>query len=473
MRINDDQVQDLHQCSLRILDEIGVRFANDKALATAREFGCRVEGEVVRFSPDQISQLIEKAPSQFVLQAQNPKYNAVIGGDTMEFLSGYGAPTIMDMEGKTRPAHTGDYINFLKMIEAQDHFHINGGLPVQPTDLPPDQATVLMLAASLRHSQKGLLIPNAHGEELDLVFEILGAWFGKELEEKVWAMTLVNSLSPLQYDCHALENCMGYAQRGQALIVSGGALIGATGVLSLAGSFAQANAETLAGIALAQMVNPGTPVVFGLMSSVSDMATGTAAIGCPEKALATHWNRRLAQFYNLPCRAGGTDNDAMGVNVQAGMESMFSMGATAAAGTHLVLHAAGTMAGYAAISYEKFMADLDILSMIKVFQKGIEVNEETLAFDTIKEVGIGGQYLTHAHTFAHCRNTIWPPTLGVRRASQERDTTQELATRALKARDNLLASYQRPAIDPSRLKTLDRILKTHQLDDQQFFSPTD
>ncbi|MCG8530122.1 MAG: trimethylamine methyltransferase family protein, partial [Desulfovibrionales bacterium] len=138
MRINDDQVQDLHQCSLRILDEIGVRFANDKALATAREFGCRVEGEVVRFSPDQISQLIEKAPSQFVLQAQNPKYNAVIGGDTMEFLSGYGAPTIMDMEGKTRPAHTGDYINFLKMIEAQDHFHINGGLPVQPTDLPPD-----------------------------------------------------------------------------------------------------------------------------------------------------------------------------------------------------------------------------------------------------------------------------------------------------------------------------------------------
>lgn len=465
----DSSLEKLHQCSLNILDKIGIRFDNCRALEIARANGCRVEKDVVRFSPDQVTALVKKAPQEFVLWAKNPEYAARIGGDATEFLAGYGAPTIMDFKGNTRPANTKDYLNFLKMVEAHSDFRINGGLPVQPENLPPEYATVLMLAATLRHSEKALLVPNAHGRELDMVFEILEAWFGDYLNTGICAMTLVNSLSPLQYDSHALENCIRYAERGQALVISGGALIGATGVLSLAGSFAQANAETLAGIALAQMVKSGTPVVYGMMSSVSDMATGAAAIGCPEKALATKWNSLLAKFYGLPCRAGGTDNDAHGVNVQAGMESMFSMGATLAAGTHLVIHAAGTMAGYAAMSYEKFIADLDMLSMLGAYSGDIEVNDETLAFDVAREVGIGGQYLTHPHTFSHCRDTIWPPKVGVRRPLKAMDSSGELIARIQKEKERLLASYQNPPADPERLNTLSEILKRHDLDYEMFF----
>ena len=463
------EVEALHECSLKILDEIGIRFGSEAALEIARKYGCRVSGEVVRISPAQVMELVGQAPSSFVLTAKDPAHSATIGGEGMEFLAGYGAPSVMDFDGVNRPAATRDFIDFIKMVEVHDLFNINGGLPVQPENLPPEFATVLMLAATLRHSRKALLVPNANGRELEMVLDTLDAWFGKDLDNQVCAMTLVNSLSPLQYDPHALENCIAYAQRGQALVVSGGALIGATGVLSLAGSFAQANAETLAGIAFAQMVRPGTPVVYGMMSSVSDMATGTAAIGCPEKALATQWNRRLADFYNLPCRAGGTDNDAQAVNAQAGMESMFTMGATMAAKTHLVIHAAGILAGYAAMSYEKFIMDLDVLGMLKAYSQGIQVNEETLALDIMKEVGIGGKYLTHPHTFAHCRDTVWPHRFGVRRSVKAVDAAEELKERALKEKGRLLGSYSVPDSAPEAQEMLNHVLKKYDLDYDLFF----
>lgn len=472
MLLQDNDLQRLHQHSLEILETVGIRFANEQALTIARKYGCRVEKDVVYFSPDQVMELIQRAPSEFMLEAGNPAHSVRIGGDSMVFMAGYGAPAVMDFDGRTQPAQTEDYLNFLKMVEAHDHFHVNGGVLVQPENLPTEYATVLMLAATLLHSEKGLLVPNAHGRELDLVFEILESRFGDDLQSKVCAMTLVNSLSPLQYDAHALENCIRYAEKGQAVVITGGALIGATGVLSLAGSFAQANAETLAGIALAQMVRPGTPVVYGMLSSVSDMATGTASIGCPEKALATKWNSKLAALYNLPCRAGGTDNDAHAVNVQAGMESMLTMGATMAAKTNLVLHSVGMLASYAAMSYEKFILDLDILSMLKVYSQDIEVNEETLAFEVMKDVGIGGQFLTHQHTFSHCRSTIWNPKVGVRRLSKDVDPSEELRTRTLKEKDRLLGAYRKPDLDPGFLKCLADILKQHDLDYDAFFQPT-
>lgn len=468
----DDNVQRLHQHSLDILDTIGIRFASEQALDIAREYGCRVANDVVRFAPDQIMELVEKAPSEFMLEAKNPAHSVQIGGGSMVFLAGYGAPVVMDFDGNIEAANTEDYLNFLKLVEVHDHFHINGGVLVQPENLPAEYATAMMLTATLRHSEKGLLVANAHGKELDLVFEILESRFGKELQTKICVMTLINSLSPLQYDGHALENCIRYAEKGQALIITGGALIGATGALSLAASFAQANAETLAGIALAQMVRPGSPVVYGMLSSISDMATGTAAIGCPEKALATKWNGKLAAFYKLPCRAGGTDNDAQAVNFQAGVESMFTMGATMASKTNLVLHSVGMLASYGAISYEKFIIDLDILSMLKVYEQDIEVSEEALAFDVMKEVGIGGQFLTHPHTFAHCRDTLWSPKVGIRRLSKDIDVSGELKTRIIKEKNRLMAIYNRPELEPHFLERLAEILKRYDLNYDTFFPAT-
>ena len=469
MSITADDIQKIHTASLQILDEIGIRFLNKEALAILKEYGCRVEGDVVRFAPEDVMELVGAAPSHFTLEAKNPRYASTIGQDNMEFLAGYGAPSIMDYEGACRPAETTDYINFLKLVEVHDHFNINGGVLVQPRTLPADQATALMLAATLHHSTKGLLVANANGAELQLVLDVLEKWFGEGFEAKPHSMTLINSLSPLQYDEHALENCIQYARRGQALVITGGALIGATGPLSLAASFAQANAETLAGIAFSQIVRRGTPVVYGMMSSVSDMATGTACIGCPEKALATLWNGKLGAFYNLPCRAGGTDNDAQAVNVQSGMEAMFTMGATFQANTNLVIHAAGILAGYAAMSYEKFITDLDALSMLQVLKNGINVNGETLAMHVMKEVGIGKEYLTHPHTFAHCRDTIWPPKVGVRRAVSEKDAHDELKKRIDRELKVIYGKYSGPEMENEALQDIRGVLKKGGVDYEAFF----
>jgi trimethylamine--corrinoid protein Co-methyltransferase len=242
-------------------------------------------------------------------------------------------------------------------------------------------------------------------------------------------------------------------------MVTPAAMAGATGPATLAGTMAMSNAEALAGIVAVQMIREGTPVIYGCQSTSADMRTGGYAIGCPEHALCVTYGAALARFYGLPCRGGGSPTDAKRVSVQSGYESMKVMMATCQAKIDLIVHGAGIMDGHAAMSYEQFVIDLEIIGMIRRFMRGIRVDDDSLALDIIKEVGSAGQFLTSPHTFRHCRSELWTPEISLRGAVSGEEADEKIMERIQKKHEKMLAGYQKPQLPADVGSSLHSYLK--------------
>ena len=223
------------------------------------------------------------------------------------------------------------------------------------------------------------------------------------------AIGLINSLSPLSFAPEMIEALIEYGRWGQPVIITPGAMAGSTGPITPAGTLALSNAETLAGIVLAQLVNPGTPVVYGGANSHMDMRTGNMSIGGPETAQKIIAVVQLARHNGCPVRGGGSLTDASYPDAQAGYESMLNLMATVNSGADFVLHSAGILSTYLAFSYEKFVLDDEMCGMVRRSQRKIAVDADTLAYDVIASVGSGGNFLTEDHTFERCRSEFWLP----------------------------------------------------------------
>jgi trimethylamine--corrinoid protein Co-methyltransferase len=162
---------------------------------------------------------------------------------------------------------------------------------------------------------------------------------------------------------------------------------------------------------VSQMIREGTPAVYGTQSTLADMRSGAYVLASPEHALCLCAGARLAKFYGLPCRGGGGKSDAGFVSSRSGSESMLTMLATCTEGMNVVILSAGILDSAMAMSYEKFLLDLQIIAVAQRVARGVEINEQTLAMDAMYEVGPGGEYLTHDHTLNFCRAERWPTAL--------------------------------------------------------------
>ena len=215
----------------------------------------------------------------------------------------------------------------------------------------------------------------------------------RSIGERPVTLGLVNSLSPLGYGSEMLEALLVYARHRQPLVFAALSMAGSTGPITLAGVLVHQTAELLAGIVLAQLISPGTPVILGSTSTNLDMKTGGLAIGGPELSMMIEAHADLCRFYALPSRSGGALTDAHSPDAQAGYESMMSLLTTVNSGIDFVLHAGGILSSYLAFSPEKLVLDDEMCGMVRRFKQGIAVTPETLAYDVIAKVGSGGNYL--------------------------------------------------------------------------------
>jgi len=444
----DADLRLIHNASMQMLEKNGIRVKHPEVLAKIEECGVRVKGEMAYITQDQIEQWVSKAPSRFKLFARNSAYDIEIGGKQTESAPGFGAPNIIDAHGGTRPALMADFVSFLKLFHQSDFFNINGGVLVQPNDVPLQSSSALMLYASLLYTDKCLMAATGSKSEIEPLMEMLALVFGGKaaLINKPRVITIISLNSPLQIDRSQLDSLQVYLDYGQPVIFTPGAMTGTTAPVTLAGATALANAETLAGIAIAQMIRPGTPVVYGGAASVTDMRTAGFSSGAPENALFAEYSARLARAYDLPSRTSGSISDAQGICVQTGYESMMNCLTRHQAGQHLSVHAAGLLDAVNAMSYEKFIVDLEVLGMVKYLMAGMTINEETLAVDVVNQVGSGGEFLTHKHTLKHCRTEPFVPGISLRGSA---GNPHELQLELIRQKKNaLLASYCRPALPP-------------------------
>jgi trimethylamine--corrinoid protein Co-methyltransferase len=456
------QIEQIHEATLTVMETTGLVFAYSPARDLFAGAGCKIDGQRVFFPKKLVQEQIKQAPSQFTLHARNPDKNVVIGGDHVAFVPCYGAPFVHDMDKGRRLGTLEDYHNFAKLAFETPYIDITGGMMTEPNDVPVDQRNAERLYASMVLSDKPFMGAGTGAADAKQTIEMASMVFGsrEEMAKKPPFISILCSLTPLAFDDKMCGGIMEYAAAGMPQLISSLSIAGATSPVTMEGTLVVQNAEILAGITLAQLVRPGTPVVFSGSSSATAMRYGTLSIGAPEMAVNTAATAQMARFYNLPVRGGGALTDAKTVDSQAAYESMMSMMAATTSGINFVLHSAGILEGYITASYEKFIIDSEICGMCKRIKRGEEITAEKLALAAIDQVGPGGEYLTHPHTFKHFRQEFYGPTLEERDNfdSWTRKGSLTMEQRANAEFKKILKTYIEPEMDPAVRKQLDRYM---------------
>ena len=381
------------------------------------------------------------------------------GGNNIVFTAVASAPNVSDCDRGRRVGNFEDYSNLLRLTQAFNILHLNGGYPVEPVDLPPSTRHLDCLRAFVTLTDKVFHAYSLGRTRILDALEITRIARGideAQLAREPSLFSIVNTSSPLRLDAPMIEGMIEMSRRNQVIVVTPFTLSGAMSPATLAGALAQQNAEALAGIALTQMINPGAPVVYGGFTSNVDMKSGAPAFGTPEYAKATLAGGQLVRRYGIPFRSSNA-NASNKVDAQAAYESEMSLWAAAMGGANIVMHGAGWMEGGLTASFEKLVLDAELLQMMAEFLRPIEVNEDTLGLDAIREVGPGGHFFGAAHTLARYETAFYAPILSDWRNFE---TWQEAGGPDATERANLLhkqvlAAYEAPALDPAVAEELD------------------
>src|SRR5690349_17972579 len=458
--ITADQIEAIHNASLRVLEEIGIDFLDEPARERLKKAGAHVEAgsQRVRFDRGMVLELVAKTPSEVTLHSRNPERNLTFGANHINFGSVASAPNASDMDNGRRPGRFEDYCNLLKLCQSLNIVHFISGYPVEPADLPPLSRHLDAHYAAITLTDR-IWHPYSLGRHriADAV-EMMCIARGIDkarLKAEPSLFSIVNSNSPLRLDGPMLQGLMEMARAGQPVVLTPFTLSGAMCPATIAGALAQQNAEALAGIALIQLVAPGCPAMYGGFTSNVDMKSGAPAFGTPEYVRAAMAGGQLARRYNLPYRSSNACA-ANAVDAQAAYESEMSIWGAVMGGANMVMHGAGWMEGGLVASFEKLVVDAEMLQMMAEFLQPIVVDEDTLGLSAIAEVGPGGHFFGAAHTLARYETAFYAPILSDWRNFENwrlagaKDTAQ----RASAIWKQLLAEYQPPPLDPAIAEAL-------------------
>ncbi len=402
----------IHNSSLELLKETGIRFPNKEALDLFKYHGFKIDKEMVFFLQQDIKKALETVPETFKLHARNVNNSFVIGDDSYRMAPGYGPPFIMETSGEMRHALLDDTKKFCKLVQTSKALDFNSSIVVQPNDVPAATAHLDMLLSTILFTDKPLMGSTSSKACAEQSLQMARMIWGSM--DKPVMLNLVDSLSPLQYAEEMVDALLVYAKAKQPLIIHSACSMGSSGPITIAGSLVLSNACTLAGICLAQLVNPGTPIVYGLGGSPTDMKTGGYVNASPEDAQHTAIVTALGRYYHIPCRSQGALTESFCLDYQAGMESSMMLTTAALSGVHVSLHACGTYGSMLAMSFEKFLADEDLCCAIKKLMKPIEFSEDAFAIKLIKKLRTSGNYLVEPHTAKRCRSEFFIPDLNIR-----------------------------------------------------------
>ncbi len=408
-----DQVEAIHDASLRVLAEIGMHFLDQRAVDFLGAAGAQVDGERVRLDPAMVVETVEAAPSSFRLHARDSSHDLLIGDSRVNFTMVASPPNAADADRGRRTGNFDDYRDLLRLGQVFNAVHCFGGYPVEPVDLPPETRHLDCLAAFVTLTDKVFHAYSLGRRRVLDALEITRIARGvsqEQLAAEPSVFTVVNTSSPLRLDGPMIEGLIEMARMGQPVVATPFTLAGAMAPASLAGALAQQNAEALATIVLVQLVNPGAPVIYGGFTSNVDMRSGSPAFGTPEYARAALAGGQLARRYGLPYRSSNA-TAANTVDAQAAYEAQTSLWAAVMGHASLVMHGAGWLEGGLLASFEKVVLDVELLQMMMVFLEGIAVDDAELAFDAIAEVGPGGHFFGAAHTLERYETAFYGPLL--------------------------------------------------------------
>ena len=446
---------------MRVFEEVGFQVNSDKALKFFQDAGANVDDNIVRLPRETVMDLIDMAPSAVTLYGRQLKHNLNLGGARVYAGTGGTALNIIDgTSGERQRATLQDLKTIAKLVDGLENIHFFL-LPTFPSDVPIENVDINRFFAGLDNTTKHVMggVYTHEGIQQVLRMAEIIAGSPEKLRQEPFISIILCAISPLIIDQEYGDMIVTVAEAGIPVALPAEPLCGSTSPVTLAGNVVIQTVDSLAEVCLTQLVNPGTPAIFGSVASSNDLRDLKYITGCIEMGLLNTAGAQMAQFYKLPFYATAGMSDAKTVDAQCGYESALSNLLCALGGANFIHDAAGLLDFALSVSLEKYVVDNEILGMVMRAVEGIKVNKDTLAFDLIKEVGPGGHFVYTRHTRKHMRTEHYQPTLSDREHLEnwQADGKRDTAARAKSKVEEILAAPGHRLPQEVRQKILDEL----------------
>lgn len=460
---SEDQVEAIHQDALTILEDLGLKVLLPQARDYYRQAGALVDDDtqMVRIGREIVEAALASAPRSFVARAGDRSRDFTFELGQMGFIAGCGSPHATDIDRGKRPGTLEDFEALVRLSQAFDVLHAHA-VYVEPQDVPHNIRHLAIQRAQLANSDKLTNIISRGSPQIADSFEMIKIARGLSHDAfvaDVHCFTIINTNSPRVLDIPMAQGIIDFAAAGQMSVITPFCLAGAMAPITIAGALLLQHAEALAGIALAQIVRAGAPVVYGSFSSNVDMRSGSPAFGTPEHLKATLGAGQLARRLGLPWRSGA-GSAANIADAQAANETQFSLWGSMLAGATLCVHAAGWIEGGLSVSLEKFITDLEVLQMMGELCVPTPGDADSIGREAIAGVAPGGHFFASSHTMSRYRTAFYEPLVadwsnfGQWTDSGGLDATQ----RANRLWKQVLADFQPPASAVAAIPALDAFI---------------
>ncbi len=413
-----EDIKQIDHTGRRILERIGIRIHCQDSLNMLKKAGAQIDydTQIVRFETTWLDDVLAQAPSRFVLYSRDGVNDVSMGTGKVNFSNGGRVFRILDMgTGGYRLTMLRDIANTAALVNSLDNIRLYI-ISCQAHDIEQQYYHLNDFYYALNHTTKHVMGGCDNLEGVKQMWEL--ACFvagGKEkLIQRPFVSVITNPISPLTIGYDTLDILKFCCKNGIPVTCAPAPISGATAPATLAGTLSQMHAESLAGVAISQVCAPGARVLYGSVPSTMDLRNMEYTMGSLEMALMNAAAVQLAKLYNLPIYASAEVTEAKRPKIQSGCEKSFSNLMVAMNGADLIHLAAGMLDSGNSISYEQYVIDNELLGMIYKIISGIRVNEETLGYDVIEEVGPGGNYVMADHTVEHMMEEFFYPDLAVR-----------------------------------------------------------
>lgn len=453
--LSDHDISRIHDATLEIMETCGIKFENEEALQILGDGGCSVDHEKkrVKIPPHMVEQALKLCPSSFTQRSRSHEYDLRFETSRV-FFTNHSARYYKDIDtGERKVPSLKDIGDVITLIDALENIHAVFVPALSISDKPDEVAVEWVVAETFRKSQK----------------TTIGATFGGCYK---WIIEMADVVGvdvigcgaptpPMHWPAVSTQGLIEYARANHIVSPCTGIQVGVSGPATIAGTLVQANAEILAAIVMAQLIRPGVRIATATQATPLDMRTGNLAAGSIEAGIITACITQLSHHYKLPIRSQFPQTDSKLLDQQAGYERALQLMLIAMAGNNYIISAGG-IENELLLSYEQIVIDNEIYGMVARAMKGVEVTDETMAVDVIKEMDqLGVNFLSMAHTKEWARKEMYQPKVSDRLTYQlwTKDGSKDVVERAKEMAKEIIQTHEVPPLPEDVNKELDKILK--------------